>query len=219
MLVFANLIASPGGSCCLPYKMIRFIFTTLIVFSPILSMSQNTTFTQRVNRLFFGVDVSQKSASLVDSFLSVRQLHYHDDVVLQWNLNTSIEMKSGDAWSSRHEFTFTESPLPDLKIENGAIEIMLGETDSTKKLLNLYWRLRFSTKAAATKYFNQLKQQFDDIATKKKFETDKDGGSIAQFSIGNQADSQVRHITFFLGKSLKTKKYEISLVFGSEPIK
>ena len=179
-------------------------------------MSQTMTFSQRVNQLFFGVEVSNKSSSLVDSFLSVSQLHHRDKVARQWNLNVTMEMKSDKAWSSRHEFTFTESPLPDLRIEKGTIEVTLGETDSTKKLLNLYWRLQFSDKAAATKYFDKLKQLFGGLATNKKFEQDKDVGDIAQFSTRNPVDTGVRDITLFLGKTPMTKKYEVALLFGSD---
>src|SRR5437764_15331843 len=116
--------------------MTRTFFIILTLFSSTLSMSQ-ANFSQRVNELFFGVDVSNKSASLLDSFLSVPQLHHRDNGVRQWNLNVAMEMKSDKAWSSRHEFAFTESPLPDLKIEKGTIEVTLGEADSTKKLLGL----------------------------------------------------------------------------------
>lgn len=196
-------------------KMTRTFFIILTLFSSTLSMSQ-TNFSQRVNELFFGVDVSDKSASLLDSFLSVPKLHYRNNGVRQWNLNVAMEMKSDKAWSSRHEFAFTESPLPDLKIEKGAIELTLGETDSTKKLLGLNWRLQFSDKAEATLYFDKLKQLFGDVATSKKFERDKDVGDIAQFSTRNQVDTGVRDITVFLGKSPMTKKYEVALLFGSE---
>lgn len=179
-------------------------------------MSQTVTFSQRVNQLFFGVDVSNKSGSLVDSFSKVPQLHHRDNGVRQWNLNVFMEMKSDKAWSSRHDFAFTESPLPDMKIESGAIELTLGETDSSQKLLGLNWRVHFSDKAAATKYFDKLKQLFGDLATSKKFEQDKDVGDIAQFSTRNPVDKGVRDITLFLGKSPSTKKYEVALVFGSE---
>jgi hypothetical protein len=174
------------------------------------------TFSQQVNQLFFGVDVSSKSTSLIDSFLSISQLHHHGNGARQWNLNVVMEMKSEKAWSSLHEFTFTQSPLPDLKIEKGIIEVTIGETDSTKKLLNLYWRLQFGDKATATKYFNKLKALLGDLATNKKFERDKDVGDIAQFSNRNSVDTGVKDITLFLSKSPMTKKYEVSLLFGSE---
>ncbi|MGN6399123.1 MAG: hypothetical protein ACTHMD_01640 [Flavisolibacter sp.] len=179
-------------------------------------MSQSTTFSQTVNELFFGVDISNKSASLFDTLLSIPQLRHSDNGVRQWNLNVAMEMKSDKAWSSRHKFSFSESPLPNLQIEMGTIEVTLGETDSVKKLLNLNWQVQFSDKVSATKYFDKLKQLFGDKATKKKFEKDKDVGDIAQFSTRNPADTGVRDITLFLGKSPMTKKYQVSLVFGTE---
>ncbi|GAA4733437.1 hypothetical protein [Flavisolibacter ginsenosidimutans] len=179
-------------------------------------MSQSTTFSQRVNELFFGVDISNKSASLLDSLLSIPQLHHSDNGVRQWNLNVAMEMKSDKAWSSRHQFSFSESPLPDLQIEMGTIEVTLGETDSVKKLLNLNWHVQFSDKVSATKYFDKLKQLFGDLATKKKFEKDKDIGNIAQFSTRNPVDTGVRDITLFLGKSPMTNKYQVSLMLGTE---
>ena len=92
----------------------------------------------------------------------------------------------------------------------------LGETDSTKKLLGLNWRLQFSDKAAATKYFDKLKQSFSSVATDKKFEHEKGVGEFAQFSSRNQVDTGVRDITLLLGKSSIAKKYEIVLVLGSD---
>jgi hypothetical protein len=131
-------------------------------------------------------------------------------------LNVSIEMESEKAWSSQHEFTFSESPLPDLKIEKGIIEVTLGRTDSSKKLLNLVWQIQFSDKATATKYFDKLKQLFGNLTTKKKFEHDKNVGDIAQFSTRNPMDTGIRDITLFFGKSPITKKYEVSLMLGNE---
>ena len=179
-------------------------------------MSQTLTFSQTVNKLFFGVDVSDKSNSILDSFLSVSQLYHDDTVARQWNLNVAMEMKSDKAWSSRHKFSFTESPLPDLPIEKGIIEVTLGETDSASKLLGLNWRLQFDNKASAAKYFDKLKQLFDNLATNKKFEYDKDLEDIAQFSSHNQVDTGVKDITLFLSKSFTTKKYEVTLIFGTE---
>jgi hypothetical protein len=173
----------------MPQSMTRTFFIILTLLSSTLSMSQTMNFSQRVNQIFFGTDVSTKSGSLINSFLSVPQLKHHHNGVRQWNLNVAVEMKSDKAWSSRHEFAFTESPLPDLQIEKGTIEVTLGETESIKKVLNLYWRLEFHDKASATKYFEKLKQLFSDVATNKKFEKNKDVGDIAQFSTRNSIDT------------------------------
>jgi hypothetical protein len=179
-------------------------------------MSQDLTFSQTVNKLFFGIDFADTSISLFDKLLSVPQLQHYDNGARQWNLNVSMEMKSEKAWSSRHVFTFIQSPLSDLKIEKGTIEIRLGETDSAKKILDLNWRIDFTDKTGAAKYFEKLKQLFGDLATKKKFEKDKDVGDIAQFSTRNPLDTGVRDITLFLSKPPMTKKHQVSLVFGTE---
>lgn len=194
----------------------RTLFLILTLLNSTLCLSQDLTFSQRVNKLFFGVNVSNTSGSLLDSFLSVPQLHHRDNNTRQWNLNVSMEMKSDKAWSSRHEFAFTESPLPGSKIEKGMIEVTLGETYSIKKLLNLDWRLQFSNKASAANYFEKLKELFSGVAVIKNFEHDKDLGDIARFSARNQLDRGVGDISLFLGQSQVTKKYEIALVLGPE---
>jgi hypothetical protein len=132
------------------------------------------------------------------------------------NMNVSIQMKSTKAWSSTHEFTFRQSPVPDFAIEKGTIELILGETDSTKKLLDLNWRLQFADKEAATKYFEQLTQLFDKLSTNKKLEHEEGEGEVAQFSTRNPIDTGVRDITLFLTKSPQSNKYEISLSLRSE---
>ncbi|MCM5530521.1 hypothetical protein [Parasegetibacter sp. NRK P23] len=179
-------------------------------------MSQTLTFSQRVNELFFGVDVSKKSASLLKSLLSIPQLQHDDNVARQWDLNVAMEMKSNKAWRSRHLFSFSESPLLDLTIEKGAIELTIGETKRNKKLLNLGWAIQFGDSVSANKYFDTLKQLFDELSTERKFEYDKNIGDIAQFSTRNPADRGVKDITLFLRKSPMTKKYQISLMFGTE---
>ena len=179
-------------------------------------MSQGLTFSQTVNKLFFGVDVSDNASSLFDGLLSIPQLRHHHNGARQWNLNVTIEMKSEKAWSSRHEFTFTQSPVTDLNIEQGIIEVRIGETDSTKKLLDIYWKLQFDSRDSASKYFEKLKQIFGDISTKKKFDFDKDVGDIAQFSARKRGDKGVNDITLFLNQWPGSTKYEIVLVLGNE---
>jgi len=179
-------------------------------------MSQDQNFSQIVNKLFFGIDLSDKSITLYDKLLSTSQLQHYDNSIRQWNLNVTLEMNSSKAWSSNHKFTFTESPLPDLKIEKGVIELKLGETDSTKKLLDLNWRVEFNDKTTAAKYFNKLNQLFGEVSTNKKFEHDKEIGEIAEFSTRKQVDTGVKNITLFLSKSPTTKKYEVLLLFGNE---
>jgi hypothetical protein len=180
-------------------------------------MSQNLTFTQTVNKLFFGVDISTKSIQLLDSFLIVSKLHHNDTVSRQSSLNITMQMKSDkQGWASRHIFTFTESPLPDLKINKGIIELTIGEAGNLKKILNLSWQLQFYSKEDANKYFEKLKQIFGDVSTDKRFGEDKDVGQMAQFSNRMQTDKGLRSVTLFLNQSKQSKKYELSFLFGNE---
>ena len=197
--------------------MTRTFFIILTIFSSTLSMSQTQTFSQTVNNLFFGVDVSNKSSSLLDSFLSVSQLHHRDTVARQWNLNVAVQMKTDkQAWSARHEFSFSQGPLPDLKLSKGLIEVTIGEAGEVKKLLDLNWHLEFENEQDASKYFEKLKQDFSSVSTKKKFDYDKDVGHMAQFSTRKQTDIGVKDVTIFLSMPSQAKKYRITLLFGNK---
>jgi hypothetical protein len=179
-------------------------------------MSQSKSFSQRVNQLFFGINVSNRSASLIDSFRAIPDLTYKHYDGRQWNLGVAMEMNSDKAWSSKHEFLFKKSPLPDLAIDNGFIEVILGETDSLKKILKLNWQLQFSDKLSADKYFKTLKTFFSEVSSKEKFEHDQDVGDIAQFACRKPTDLGVRDITLFCGKSKFSNMYEVAVMFGTE---
>ena len=80
------------------------------------SMAQDQPFNTALNSLFFGVQISDTSSSLIKSLRKIPKLSYKEPTVRQRNLNTSIDFGS-DAWSSRHIFTFSESPVQHLKIK------------------------------------------------------------------------------------------------------
>jgi hypothetical protein len=178
-------------------------------------MSQDLTFTQAVNKLFFGVDISGNSGSIFDSLTLVPQLkHYYG--ARQWNLNVTIEMNSEKAWSSRYEFRFTQSPMKGLNFESGVIEVVLGETESTNKLLNIFWRLQFNSKEKAFKAFEILKKVFEDVSSKARLHFGKDLGHMAEFSSRKQVAKGINDITLFLKQSPISKKYEIGLFPGND---
>ena len=106
-------------------------------------------------------------------------------------MNVSMDMNSDKAWSSKHEFNFTESPLLDMTIEKGTIEVTLGETESTKILLDLNWRLQFGNKITAREYYNKLIEIFSELSTIKKISKDNNVGEIAQFSSRKKDDAGV----------------------------
>lgn len=193
------------------------IFLTIFCSTLTLTIAQTMTFDSAVKSLYFEVDIIKAENSIVDSFMKVPQLHHNDKVVRQSNLNLYIQLNTKkEAWSSKHVFTFNESPLPSLKIDSGYIEVNIGEAEGIKKMLALNWYLQFDSKTDAIKYFEKIKELFSGLSTIKKFEYDRDVGHIAQFSTRKQTDKGIRDITLFLYKSLQTKKYEISLLLGNE---
>ncbi|MDE1192836.1 MAG: hypothetical protein PW786_11950 [Arachidicoccus sp.] len=174
-------------------------------------MSQRITLSQRINQLCFGVDVTNQSISIVDSLRSLTQLHYNADNARNLDIIDNI-------WTSTPYFTFTESPLPDLKIKEGTIRVKLGwkDSDSIGKVLELNWYAKFSKNSEAKIYFEKLKQLFEEATIYKKFEHDKKEGDAAYFTNSNQNDKKKLLVALFLFKSLETKKYEVSFSYSND---
>ena len=181
-------------------------------------MSQSLTFDSAVSMLYFGVKIKEASNSLVDTFLTVHQLHHHDRIARQSNLNVYLELETDkEAWSSRHTFTFTKSPIQDLKIDSGYIYVTIGEAPNIKKLLDVRWCVEFANKNDATLFFKKIKQIFELVSTVKKYGYDKmNNGYFAEFATRKPTDRGIRDITFFLGQSLDRKKFQITLILISE---
>ena len=185
------------------------IFLTVFYLTP--AMSQDSTYNSLVMRLFFGVNIVEASSSLVDSLLNVKELHHNDIVNRQSNLNTTIQMGVDErAWSSRHLFSFTKSPFPDLNVKSGQIEVTIGEAGKLKKLLDLNWHVNFDNKMDADLFFEYLKNIFDPLSTKKKIDYDKEVGLSAEYSIRKTGQKGIKDISFILDKDAQTNKYQIS---------
>jgi hypothetical protein len=180
-------------------------------------MSQTITFDSAVRRLYFGIDIVKSSSSLVDAFLNVGDLHHNEKVIRQSDLNLYIQLKTDkEAWSSRHTFEFTKSPLPNLNIKSGYIEVTIGEAPKIKKLLDVRWYVDFDNKKDADIFFEQLKETFEPVSTIHKNEFDKDIGHVAQYSTRKPSENGIKDISFILGKSLQTKNYRISVLLLNE---
>lgn len=191
------------------------MFLTLI--SSTTTMSQSLTFDDAVRRLYFGVDIFNASSSLVDTFMAVEHLHYNDTVTNQWSLNSSIGMNSdGEAWSARHAFSFTKSPIPETKIKSGRIVVTILESSKSKKLYGIDWRVDCGTKEDAENFYNRLKEIFSPLSTKNKVEFDPLIGHIAQYSTRDEHEKGVKDITILYGKSVDSKRYQIILSLSNE---
>lgn len=195
----------------------RTVIIFLTIFNSAIAMSQPLTFDSAVRRLYFDVDIRKVSGSLVDTFMKLGHFKYTDNGVRQWNLNIAMEMGTDEeSWSSRHVFTFTESPIPGLKIKSGQITVTIGETSKIKKLLGLEWQVDFANKKDADIFFGRLKKIFEPLSTKQKNEFDKDVGEIAQYSTRKAGENGIKDISFIVGKSPRTKNYEVSFSLGNE---
>lgn len=177
--------------------------------------AQDLTFLRAVDSLYFGVNVNIFSGSLLDSFCKVKWLHHANEVICQSNLNLNIQLQTDkQVWSSKHTFIFTESPLPNLKIDSGFIYLTTAEVDSLNKLLDLKWELQFDNKTDAIMYLDRLKELFNNLSTTKKYEqTGKDEFTI-RFSKETKIERDISEVTFILTKSTLKKKYQILFFFG-----
>ena len=196
--------------------MLRVLIFSFVIISSANTMAQSPTFSQQVKQLFFGIDITGRSPSLLDSFRSVPQLHYTTDGVRQWNLNVSIEMNSTQATSSTHRFSFAESPLPGFPIEKGVIQLTMGETDSSRKLMSLTWHVEFRDKKSATNYFNKLEELFSRVSNKQVVEESSGNNKSLKLSSKDQDNGDLDNILVYFYKSPASGKYELELFPGSE---
>jgi hypothetical protein len=194
------------------------IIIILLIFTSQNVKSQALSFDKALNKLFFDVDLNSSPDSLFDSLMKIGDLHHSDTVTCQWSLPISLQLGTArDAKACRHKFTFIKSPILNLKIDTGHIEITIGEAPGTKKIIGLDWYLTFKTKKDAKLYFDKLREIFNSVSTIKKFNYDKlNKGYIAQLSTRNSNDKSIKDISLFLNKSKDKKKYKISLLLANQ---
>jgi hypothetical protein len=197
--------------------MSRIILFILAIFSTTIVMAQSLTFDSAVRRLYFDVDIIKAAGSLADTFMGIDELHHNDTVTRQSSLNISMQMNSDkEAWSYKHVFTFTKSPISGLKIKSGHIDVNIGQASKIKKLLGLEYYIDFNNKIDANLFFERLKKIFKPLATKGKTEFDKDVGYITQFSTRRPGENGIKNISFVLGKSFHKSNYQISVSLMNE---
>ena len=192
------------------------IIISILLYSTIAN-SQALTFDKAIQHLFFGVDITRASGSLVDSFMAIKDLHHRDTVIRQSSLGTALEMEADkQTWSSRHEFTFSKSPLEGETIKAGKITVKIGENGEIKKLLDISLIFEFENKKDAEVYFINLKNMFRPLSTKQKKENTKFHERILQYSTRPSGSNGVKDITIILNKSLQTHNFEILVLLMSE---
>src|SRR6266487_5905361 len=95
-----------------------FIITLTILLSTMVS-GQDTTFDTKVQQLFFNVDVSSHSKSLIDKFANVQELTYKKPG------GHVVYALTGNVWT--HTFKFTTQPCLTNHFDTGIIELKVIE--------------------------------------------------------------------------------------------
>src|SRR6202035_1805465 len=98
--------------------------------------------------------------------MKIGYLNHSDTITCQWSLPISLQLGTArDAKACRHKFTFLKSPILDLKIDTGYIEITIGEAPGIKRIVGLDWLITFVAKKDAKLYFDTLREIFKSLAT------------------------------------------------------
>ena len=175
MFTNLNLLASElqlGNNLKTTMRMKYFFIIIALNFSQT-CMSQNLTFKNAIQQLYYGVDVKDASYdTILTNFSNVANKHtvrvgstkLLDNIDM--GIDRQIEKKS-------HVFTFIKSPFNQLKIDSGEITINIGESQKVKKILSVDWCLYFLKKEDAEIFFNYLTTIFTPVSSKQKFEKDK----------------------------------------------
>lgn len=176
------------------------------------AVSQPANFETALSNLFFGVRVIEAGDGLVDTLMTVPSLHPNDTLVTESSLSLNMRLGTGkDGWCDRYRFTFTESPLPGLKIKSGYIEISIGHADRLKKLLDVNWSVQFGNRTDANRYYARIQKIFIPISAKHRSDYVKDLGRLDSYSVPEPIGNEFRVIRFSLHNSIRRKEHEIVL--------
>ena len=113
---------------------------------------QGKAFDEKVQKLFFGVDVSNKQISLVDTLASIKELTYKKPNEYGVRRLTGIDWK--------HSFIFTHHPYLTNPFDTGFIDIKIREQNNIKSIFDISWTLQFDKLEDAKRIFEELKNHF-----------------------------------------------------------
>jgi hypothetical protein len=195
----------------------RILILITIILIPAICMTQTLTFGKAVQQLYYNVNIKSTSIdTIIKEFNNVAN-EYNVSKGM-YSLSVNLDMNtSGNAKKVSHVFTFIKSPLPDMSVDTGYIKIGIGEDGNIKKILDIDWCFQFLNKTDAEIFFEELKKLFTPLSTKQKFGDDElNLGQYAEFSTRKENVDGIRDVTFFLGKSVATNKYEVRFIPHNE---
>jgi hypothetical protein len=177
-------------------------------------MSQASPFDSVVNQLHFGIDVATRNISMIDSFSKISQLRRDEVVIRQCDLNRQIYKKSKEGTEMvSHVFRFTDSPLPNQKIELGEIIVRTTESRKSKEILYLQWKITFATMQDATNFFDGLKKLFSNVSTNLESENIDGTKDHVHYLSSTENQRLPIRISAILKDSLITKTNEIVFIY------
>ncbi len=192
------------------------IIIILILFSRLFASGQETAFSKEIKSLFFNIPINIDTLSIVDTLKKNSFLHY-EGAERKSYLSTNGSLTYKEVIVSKHLFSFVVSPVGQLIIDTGYIKISLF---NDKQPFSTSWRIQFSDKISAEKYFEYIKDTFQKISRTQILDSNKDIIKMASYSISSESEREICEATFFLQRNVQKKKYEIVLYWGiHNPIK
>ncbi len=163
------------------------------------SATKANSFDSRVERLFFKTDMSNKSASLIDS-LKGKELSYKKPETM------TTFFFGGSFWT--HEFDFIQSPDPLIKFDKGSIQVMVNGYDQVN---DVTVEFLYDTRQEAVNGFADLFDYFTVDGVRHYLYHGKEIMEEAQFE--SKSSKKYPHITFKLidNKDTVDGKYKIRL--------
>ena len=170
-------------------------------------MDKTTTFDAKVQRLFFNVDISSRSPSLVDKFTEVQELTYKKPG------GYVVYPLMGSVWT--HTFKFITHSCLTNPFDTGIIELKVTDDSKGKKILDIWWTLQFEKIEDAKNVFIEMKNYFSQTkAISKVYQSDL---AIETAEFTDRTAHKYPYIMFMLfDNSNLEKKYKIIFSLDNE---
>ena len=186
--------------------MLRILLFALTILTSTMTLGQNTSFDKKVESLFFNVDVTNDSVSLVDQFINVQSLTYIKPDVYSSSAGTNF-------WT--HIFTFTTLPYIKSSFDIGFIVLTVAEINNIKQIFDIKWKLQFDNMENASKAFGELKRLFTQTNVKHRSQKLGDRAEIDEFT--NDKAIKYPNITLALYHGDNTEKqYQVFFALDND---
>lgn len=187
--------------------MTRTLITVMAIFISTMINGQNATFDKKVQQLFFNVDVSIHSTSIIKKFADVKELTYKKP-------SGYVDYPfTGNTWM--HTFKFTTHRYLTNHFDTGIIELKVVENSKRKKVSSIWWELQFDKVENAKKVFDEMKNYFRQTKAINKIYSADIAIETAEFT--DKASQKYPYISFTLfDNSSLDKKYKIIFLLDND---